>query len=84
MPAHLRYDLCLVEAGFRVGIQSTVGFDTIIGDLPAWRLPSEPDLSAPSLPPLNRLGYGTFLSCLPRAGPVILDANAWVDSWILD
>jgi phage tail-like protein len=84
MPAHLRYDLCLVEAGFRVGIQSTVGFDTIVGDLPAWRLPSEPDLSAPSLPPLNGLGYGTALSCVPGAGPAILDSRARVENWILD
>ena len=37
-----------------------------------------------SLPPLNRLGYGTFLSCLPGAGPVILDADTRVDAWILD
>jgi phage tail-like protein len=84
MPAHLRYDLCLVEAGVRVGIQSTVGFDTIVGDLPAWRLPSEPDLSAPSLRPLNMLGYGSFLSCLPGAGPAILNATAQVEGWILD
>ena len=84
MPAHLRYDLCLVEAGFRVGIQSTVGFDTIVGGLPPWRLPSEPDLSAPSLPPLSRLGYGTFLSCVPGAGPAILNSKARVDNWVLD
>ncbi len=84
MPAHLRYDLCLVEAGFRVGIQSTVGLDTIVGGLPPWRLPSEPNLAAPSLPPLNRLGYGTVLSCIPGAGPAILDGKARVDGWILD
>ena len=29
-PAHTRYDLCLVEPRFRVGLQSTVGLDTII------------------------------------------------------
>jgi phage tail-like protein len=84
LPAHVRYDLCLVEAGFRVGIQSTVGLDTIVGGLPLWRLPAEPDLSAPSLLPLNRLGYGTVLSCVPGAGPAILNSKARVDGWILD
>jgi len=84
LPAHVRYDLCLVEAGFRVGIQSTVGLDTIVGGSPPWRLPSEPDLSAPSLPPPNRLGYGTVLSNILGAGPAILDSKARVDGWILD
>jgi phage tail-like protein len=84
LPAHIRYDLCLVEAGFRVGIQSTVGLDTIVGGLPPWHLPSEPDLSAPSLAPPNRLGYGTVLSCVAGAGPAILDSKARVDGWILD
>src|SRR5258707_3783639 len=52
----------LVEAGFRVGIQSTVGLDTIVGGLPPWRLPSEPNLAAPSLPPLNRDRKSTRLN----------------------
>lgn len=84
LPAHVRYNLCLVEAGFRVGIQSTVGLDTIVGGPPAWRLPSEPDLSAPSLPPLNGLGYGTVLSGSSDVGPAILDSKARVENWILD
>jgi phage tail-like protein len=84
LPAHVLYDLCLVQAGVRVGIQSTVGLDTIVGGPPAWRLPSEPDDSAPSLPALNHLGFGTFLSGLPGTGPAILEAQTQVENWILD
>jgi phage tail-like protein len=62
-PAHTSYHLNLVEARFRVGHQSTIGVDTIIGGLPAARLGCGvgQDLP-PSLPPFGRLGYDTVLS----------------------
>jgi phage tail-like protein len=33
-PAYTRYTLCKVEARFRVGVQSTVGLDTLVGHYP--------------------------------------------------
>lgn len=67
-PAHTQYDLCLVEPRFRVGIQSTVGLDTIIGTYPVARLtcPHETDVP-PSRPPRHRLGYDTVLAGKPAA-----------------
>jgi hypothetical protein len=63
-PAHTGYDLCLVEPRFRVGVQSTVGLDTIIGPYPRARLGCRHDATAaPSLPPRSRLGYDTVLAC---------------------
>ena len=69
-PAHTRYDLCLIEPRFRVGFQSTIGLDTIIGDYPMARLacPHEADVP-PSRPPRHRLGYDTILARRPAAGP---------------
>lgn len=72
-PAHTQYDLCLVEPRFRVGIQSTVGLDTIIGPYPVARLanPDEADpnktVFPPGLPPQHRLGYDTILAGDPQA-----------------
>src|ERR1035438_8566718 len=62
-PAHTSYDLRLVEARFRVGDQSTIGVDTIVGGVPVMRLGSAScqDLP-PSLQPVGRLGYDTILS----------------------
>ncbi len=61
-PAGVRYDLCLVEPRFRVGVQSTVGLDTVIGGYPGLRLASADDPPpAPSRPPRGRLGYDTLL-----------------------
>jgi phage tail-like protein len=62
-PAHTRYELCLVESRFRVGIQSTVGVDTIIGAYPlAVLADASADTQAPvSRPPRRRLGYDTVL-----------------------
>jgi phage tail-like protein len=62
-PAHTCYDLCLVEPRFRVGLQSTVGLDTIIGAYPAARLACPHEMDAPpSRPPRHRLGYDTILA----------------------
>ena len=83
MPAHVSYELCLVEAGLRVDIQSTVGLDTIVGDPPAMRLSCEPEKEAFSLPARNQLGLGAVLTGKGR-GPTVLDRNARVGSWILN
>ncbi len=62
-PAHTGYDLNLVGARFRVGHQSTIGVDTIIGGLPAAHLGCRAGQDLPaSLPPFGRLGYDTVLS----------------------
>jgi phage tail-like protein len=63
-PAHTGYDLCLVPARFRVGVQSTVGLDTVVGGIPVARLacPQELKDAAPSRPPSQRLGYDTVLA----------------------
>lgn len=62
-PAQTQYDLCLVEPRFRLGAQSTIGIDTIIGAAPALRLGCDSCTDvAPSLPPMGRLGYDSVLS----------------------
>jgi phage tail-like protein len=69
-PAHTAYDLCLVEPRFRVGVQSTVGLDTIIAAMPRARLRRRGGEAAPSLPPSGRLGFDTVLRCRNgRCGP---------------
>ena len=77
-PAHTVCDLQLVGGRFRVGVQSTVGIDTLLGSLPAARLaPSggEPT-AAPSGPPQSRLGYDTIL--WPRGSPAGVRLGAGV------
>ncbi len=65
-PAQTRYDLCLVDARFRIGVQSTVGIDTIIGETPqtALNCPHKTD-TPPSLPASGRLGLDTVLTSGP-------------------
>lgn len=61
-PAHTQYDLCLVEPRMRVGVQSTVGLDTIVGGYPTARLACTEDPNAPpSQAPRHRLGYDMIL-----------------------
>jgi phage tail-like protein len=61
-PAHTSYDLCLVEPRFRVGLQSTVGVDTIVGGLPVARLACPHDATVPpSRLPRQVLGFDTVL-----------------------
>jgi phage tail-like protein len=69
-PAHTAYDLTLVEPRFRIGLQSTIGLDTIIGDYPAARLgpPNAPDVP-PSRAPRGRLGIDTILVGAEAAPP---------------
>jgi phage tail-like protein len=61
-PAQAQYALYLVEPRFRVGIQSTIGQDTLIGDIPQAQLwhpnPQRPASAEPS----SRLGYDTVLA----------------------
>ncbi len=62
-PAHTAYQLALITPGIRVGHQSTIGLDTVIGDIPRARLACRHDTaSAPSRPPQGRLGVDTVLS----------------------
>lgn len=62
-PAHAAYDLCLVEAAFRVGLQSTVGVDTIVGDLPKTQLTCADDVEAsPHQQFQLRLGQNSVLA----------------------
>lgn len=66
-PAQSAYDLCLVEPRFRVGVQSTIGLDTIIGEYPSAVLTRPDDEEEPlNRPPRNRLGYDSVLG--GRAG----------------
>jgi len=66
-PAHTIYDLNLVAPRFRVGVQSSVGLDTVIGTYPSMRLGCDmrnckpSDRPAPSAPARCRLGYDTVL-----------------------
>jgi phage tail-like protein len=66
-PAHATYDLNLVAARFRVGVQSSVGLDTVIGAYPGMRLGCDVsncrpgDRPAPSAPAQSRLGFDTVL-----------------------
>jgi hypothetical protein len=65
-PAHTQYQLCLVEPRFRLGIQSTVGVDTILGAYPVAVLAGRHRDEVPeNRPPRQRLGYDTVLGCGP-------------------
>ena len=64
-PAHACHELCLIEPRLRVGIQSTVGIDTIVAAHPRIQLQDTEcsgEAIAPSRPPRNRLGYDTVLT----------------------
>ncbi len=61
-PAYTEYELCLIAPRFRIGIQSTVGIDTIVGGYPKAQLLSDKDADrAPSLPKSKRLGFDMIL-----------------------
>ena len=60
-PAHTTYELVLVEPRFRIGDQSTVGLDTVIGGpLPGPLVCPTVD-DPPSRPAYQRLGFDTTL-----------------------
>jgi phage tail-like protein len=57
-PAHTSYELVLVEPRFRVGVQSTVELDTVVGD------PVMPPLACPGDDwSRGTLGFDTVLGC---------------------
>lgn len=74
-PAQTSYELYLVEPRFRVGIQSTIGVDTIVGGIPTTHLAgasSDTDKTIPpSQAPRGRLGYDTVLASQPGAPPTL-------------
>lgn len=58
-PAHTQYDLCLVEARLQVGVQSTVGLDSILGDYTELRLGCNEDTARRTSD--HRLGIDSVL-----------------------
>jgi phage tail-like protein len=71
-PAHTSYELCLVEPRFRIGLQSTVGVDTILGTWPKAHLTCTHDKNIPpSRPPRHRLGFDTILAQRPGDQPTM-------------
>ncbi|MCI0584209.1 MAG: phage tail protein [Chloroflexi bacterium] len=64
-PAHTQYELCLIEPRFRVGVQATVGIDTVVAGYPVAHLRCDQHRDAPSRPPSNRLGYDAVLAAAP-------------------
>jgi phage tail-like protein len=63
-PAHTSYDLCLVEPKFRVGVQSTVGVDTVISARSPMSLADQGD--EPDGQPRQMLGINTILGRHPN------------------
>lgn len=61
-PAHATYRLALTEARLCIGMQSTIGLDTIIAAPGAGTLPRPARPDAPSRPPRQRLGFDTILA----------------------
>jgi phage tail-like protein len=63
-PAHATYELVLVEPRFRIGVQSTIELDTVIGAplSNASPLSCATDAMPPSRAPHGRLGYDTTLA----------------------
>lgn len=60
-PAHVTYELVLVEPRMRIGEQSTIELDTVIGAPHPGPLPCPATSDAPSRPPRGRLGFDTTL-----------------------
>lgn len=70
IPAHTAYSLTLIAPPSRIGISSTLGVDTVMGDPSPLPLGCHDDPSAaPSLPPAPRLGEDIILES-DAAAPV--------------
>jgi phage tail-like protein len=73
-PAHIKFELNLVQPGIQIGVQSTLGVDTIIGgDQPTILTCLDDEDTATSRPPYSRLGIDTILGSKPSdqiCGPV--------------
>jgi phage tail-like protein len=69
-PAHAVYELVLVEPRFRVGVQSTLELDAVIGGAWPQPLPCDGADDAPSRAPYQRLGFDAVLGGggVPAAG----------------
>ena len=65
-PAHTKYELCLVEPRLRVGVQCTVGVDTVVGAVPRARLACPGEDVPESLAPRGRIGFDTVLAGPPE------------------
>jgi hypothetical protein len=72
-PAHASYELVLVEPRFRVGDQSTLDLDTVIGAPMPGPLLCPQVHDAPGRPPHQRLGFDTTLECGPQ------NADHWLE-----
>ena len=59
-PAHTTFELVLVEPAFRVGEQSTIALDTVVGGVPPWHIECPTDGADPSQA-ARRLGYDTVV-----------------------
>lgn len=60
-PAHTSYELVLVAPRFRIGVQSTVALDTVVGGAATTGLACRTDDDAASRPPHERLGFDLVL-----------------------
>jgi phage tail-like protein len=73
-PAHTAYELDLVHPAMRVGVQSTLGLDTIVGELPVLRLSCSGERPAEATPakPLGLRGLGVLGGTTPHHGNVLV------------
>lgn len=67
-PAHTTYELVLVEPRFRIGEQSTLDLDTVIGAPAPAALACATEDTAPASPLSRRLGFDTALGCAADNG----------------
>lgn len=75
-PAQTAGEICLVEPRFRVGLQSTLGIDSILGDYPVARLACLHQSDLPvGRPPRQLLGYDMVLSTRENVRPFTLRAG---------
>lgn len=83
-PAHSCFEVCLVEPRLRVGVQSTVGLDTIVGGRPTTRLqPVDQSETPHGRPPRARLGYDTVLAGGSRDRPIGTGVRVGIDTRLM-
>lgn len=79
-PAHTVASLHLVEPRFRIGVQATIGMDTLLGPYPTLRLATWDDPPDTELrPPRSVLGFDSVLAAAPndqRAPSVLMGRQA--------
>jgi phage tail-like protein len=74
-PAHAVYELVLVEARLRIGAQSTIDLDTVIGEPYPNPLSCPAVTDAPSRAPYQRLGFDATLAGGAGQGAGALERN---------